>query len=140
VKRTNIKIALILSIFISELSAAGIDEAIMPYKGYIIMVSVFILLVLAFLLKRSQKALKENQILLNEKDEKIKWLRQISAENDYRQTSKIQDMEKKILELTYTIDKLEQKAKEGTKNQVVSKIEELQSKREKILQNTALKR
>ncbi len=76
---------------------------------------------------------------LKAKDEKIDWLREITAKNDYTHTKKAQEQEKQIVELNHTIEKLETKVKEGTKNQVVSKIEALEAKRAKLLERTGIK-
>jgi len=91
----------------------------------------FFLLMLAIIIVQMRKSSKEKE-LLREKEEKITWLRQIHAENEHRHLQKVQEMEKENLKLLHRIDDLERKLKEGTKNQVVSKIEELQSKRRTV--------
>jgi len=67
---------------------------------------------------------------LAEKEEKIVWQRQINAQNEHRHIQREQEMEKEILRLNHTIETLEIELKEGTKNQVVNKIEALQRKRQ----------
>jgi F420-0:gamma-glutamyl ligase-like protein len=89
----------------------------------------FFLLMLAIILVQMRKGSKE-RALLSEKEEKITWLRHVHAENEQRHLQKIQEMEKENLKLQHTIENLERKLQEGTKNQVVSKIEELQSRRD----------
>jgi rubrerythrin len=68
--------------------------------------------------------------LLQEKEEKIVWLTRSNAENEQRHTQREQELEKEILKQAHTIETLELRMKEGTKNQVVSKIEELQNRRQ----------
>ncbi len=88
----------------------------------------FLLLALiAFILFK--KNAKDKKIL-EEKEEKITWLRQIHAENEHRHLKKEQETEKEIISLKHTIEDLERKLQEGTKNQVVAKIEALQKKRQ----------
>jgi len=90
-------------------------------------VSLFLLL-LAIVIVMMKKSSKD-KALLKEKEEKITWLRQIHAENEFRCQENIKELEKEIMKLSHTIESLELKLKEGTKNQVVEKIEALQNKR-----------
>jgi hypothetical protein len=92
--------------------------------------TVFLFLLLAGIIVVFMKKNSKNKKLLAEKEEKIMWLRQINAENEHRHTQREQEMEKEILKQTHTIENLELKLKEGTKNQVVAKIEELQNRRQ----------
>ncbi len=96
------------------------------YTGVLFFFLLVVIVIIFILIKKRSKTAQ----LLEEKDEKIKWLRQISAQNDHRHAQKEQEMEKEIIKLTHTIENLELKLKEGTKNQVIAKIEELQSKRQ----------
>ena len=88
----------------------------------------FFILMLAIIIVQMRRG-SEDKRLIQEKDEKITWLRQVHAENEHRRTKQIQELEKEIMSLRHTIDQLEMKLQEGTKNQVVSKIEALQSQR-----------
>ncbi len=109
--------------------------------GYMLLLGilvVIVVLVLLYLVWRYKKELKQQNILLEEKDEKIKWLREIGGKNDHKYAIKTQASEKKILELTHTIQILESKEKEGTKNQVVAKIEAEQARREKLLERAGI--
>jgi septal ring factor EnvC (AmiA/AmiB activator) len=90
-------------------------------------VSLFLLL-LAIVIVMMKKSSSDKKVL-EEREEKIAWLRQIHAENEFRCQEQIKELEKEILKLTHTIESLEIKLKEGTKNQVVEKIEALQNKR-----------
>ena len=73
-----------------------------------------------------------------EQEEKIKYLRQISAENDHRHITATHESEKEILELKHAIEGLETKIKEGTKNQVVSMLEAQKNKRAKVLNKAGI--
>jgi len=95
------------------------------YTGAAALFLVWVLIVILLMRKRTQ-----DKKLLAEKEEKIVWQRQINAQNEHRHIQKEQEMEKEILKLTHTIETLELELKEGTKNQVVNKIEALQSKRQ----------
>jgi len=86
------------------------------------------LLMLAIIIVQMRRSASD-KALLKEKEEKITWLRQVHAENDRKYLTQIQELEKEILKRNHTIDKLELKLSEGTKNQVVLKIEELRAKR-----------
>jgi len=96
------------------------------YTGVLFFFLLVVVTVIFVLIKKRSK----NAQLLEEKEEKIKWLRQISAQNDHQHQLKEQELEKEIVKLTHTIENLELKLKEGTKNQVIAKIEELQNKRQ----------
>jgi len=106
---------------------------------YLLPVTLLIVLVLAYLLWQYKKELESKTALLEEKEEKIKYLRQIAAENDHRQSTKAHEDEKTILALQHSIETLETKAKEGTKNQVVSMIEAQQTKRAKLLERAGIR-
>jgi uncharacterized membrane protein len=92
--------------------------------------AVFIFLLLLTMTIVSMKKRSKDKQLLKEKDEKITWLRQIYAEKEHKHLRKVQEMEKEILKLTHSSENLKLRLKEGTKNQVVSKIEELQNRRQ----------
>lgn len=104
------------------------------YQQPLILLTLFIVLVLVYFVNKYKKAVAKNKLLIDEQKEKIKWLRQVFAENEHKFTQTEHDLEKKILLLNATIQSLEEQAKNGTKNQVVAKLEALQSKREKLLQ------
>jgi len=91
--------------------------------------TVFLFLLLLGMVIYMTKRASQEKALLKEKEEKITWLRQIHAENEQKHLNKQKELEKEILKLTHTIEKLELQLAEGTKNQVVQKIEALQKKR-----------
>jgi len=86
------------------------------------------LLLLGMVFVMMRRSSQQNEVL-KEKEAKITWLRQIHAENEQRHINKEKELEKEILKLEHTIEKLELQLAEGTKNQVVEKIEALQKKR-----------
>ena len=108
------------------------------YMGYICLTAFFLTLVLIYLLVSRGKALKAARASLAEKDEKIQWLRQVQGENERKLNTRIQELEKELTHTEHTIDTLEQKIQEGTKNQVVAKLESLQHKRKQALNETGL--
>ena len=101
-------------------------------------ISIVLLLGLMYLLWRAKKQIESKNKRIGKKDEKIKWLRQTAAENAYKHTNKDHETQKQIMALEHTVEILETQAKEGTKNQVVSKIEALQAKRVRELVRTGL--
>ena len=104
----------------------------------IFMLMIFLILVFLFLSVRCKLSDKTNKKILAEKEEKIHFLRQINIENESRKIHKEHEVEKEILSLNHTIKNLEQQAKEGTKNQVVAKIEAQQSRRAKLQKRAGL--
>ncbi len=94
-------------------------------------VSVLLVVAWVYLFLKYKKAMKE-------KDEKIESLHQLNTKNQTHYENKIQEEKSKILELTHTIERLETQAREGTKNQVISKIEAQQKKRARELRRAGL--
>ena len=121
-----------LLLWFGAMSAAFAEEKAFldTYQKEIALTALAIAILLIVLFVAQRKELKEAEALIKEKDEKIAWLRQIHAQNEHRLTQKIQELEKESMQQNHKIDKLETKLKEGTKNQVVAKIEELRAKRE----------
>jgi len=117
---------LLMVLLLAHTAQAG-QSALYETSLYTGTVFLFILM-LATIIIQMRKASQEKE-LLKEKEAKITWLRQIHAENEQRHLQKVQELEKEMLKLTHTIENLELKLKEGTKNQVVEKIEELQNRR-----------
>ena len=87
------------------------------------------LLMLSIIIVQMRRGSADKEAL-KEKASKIDWLRQVRVEDQQRHTKEIQALEKEILTLTHTIERLEMKLAEGTKNQVVEKIEALEKKRQ----------
>jgi hypothetical protein len=92
--------------------------------------TVFLFLLLAGIIAVLMTKRSKDRKLLQEKEEKIVWLMQNNTESEQRHLQREQEMEKEILKQAHTIENLELRLKEGTKNQVVSKIEELQNRRQ----------
>lgn len=95
-------------------------------------------LILLFLVVKYKKAFEKSEASLKEKEEKIKYLRQTHAEYEYKKTEDDHSHEKEIIALNHTIEQLELKLSEGTKNQVVAKIEALQNQRDKQREHSGL--
>ena len=83
---------------------------------------------------RAKSELKQATERTKELEEKVEWLRKIRAENEYKKEKKITELEKENLQLRHKIETLEQKLKEGGKNQIVAKIESYRSRRKNRLQ------
>jgi hypothetical protein len=120
------KYLLILSLLVHTLNASGTSL----YQTSLYTGTVFLFLLLLSIVLVMMKKSSQDKALLKEKESKIAWLRQIHAENEQKNLEKVKELEKEILRLTHTIEKLELQLAEGTKNQVVQKIEALQKKRE----------
>ncbi len=101
---------------------------------YILPLGVIAVLLMGLLLYLVFKYKKELKL----KEETIKGLRHIGAQNEARQEKKFQDSENKIIELTHSVRRLENNINEGTKNQVVVKIEAQQNRRARELRRTGL--
>lgn len=126
----------------SLLEAAVENEniVILP-KMYILpmgLLILFVILVLVYSFLKQRTTLKHNNTLILEQEEKIKFLRQTHAEYEYEQTQKNHTNEKIFLEYQHTVTTLEEKINDGTKNQVVAKIEEYKNKRDQQLKRVNL--
>ncbi len=113
-----------------------IEESSYVFSFFGLLALVSIIALVALVLWQRKKLVRQTK-LLKEKEEKIQWLRTISAQNDHRQVSKIEESEKRILHLEHEIQRLENLLKEGSKNQVMAKIEEAELKRSKALTRIA---
>jgi len=121
------KYLLSIFFFLNTVQAAQISMYEMSLYGSTVFI--FILLITAIVLMKKRS--KDKQ-LLKEKEEKITWLRQIHAEKEHNHLKNVQELEKEILKLTHSNENLKLRLKEGTKNQVVNKIEELQNRRQTV--------
>jgi hypothetical protein len=141
INKIAFKIGLVL-LMSSMLKASAVNENIVTLpKEYVMsigLVTLFVLLVLIYSFFRQRKILKDKNELIMEHEDKIKFLRQINAENEYKQTQKEHANEKIILEFKHTIATLEEKINDGTKNQVVAKLEACKNKREQQLKRINL--
>jgi len=143
----NIKnrIVLNMSLFLAgssmlEASVENENMVTLP-KMYIVpmgLVIFFVILVLVYGFLKQRTTLKHKNALILEHEEKIKFLRQTHAEYEYEQTQKNHADEKRFLELQHTVTTLEEKINDGTKNQVVAKLEEYKTKRDQQLKRVNL--
>lgn len=132
-----------LFLFMSSMLEAAIENqnTITLPKMYMVsigLVTLFVMLVLIVSFFRQRKTILDNNELLIEQEEKIKFLRQINSENEYKHTQKEHANEKTCLEFQHTITTLEEKINDGTKNQVVAKLEACKNKRDQQLNRVDL--
>lgn len=130
------RVWLLAGVFFSTLLEAA-DNSFSAYLDTVpllVLAFVVMAIIAAVLGNKTRKQAEE----LSQKDEKITFLRRVNAENEHKYTAKMHEDEKEILSLRHTIETLEKQIKEGTKNQVVQKIELQQRKREKDLNRLGL--
>ncbi len=98
------------------------------YNGGLIGISIlFVFLLLVWLFRW-----RKNISLLSVKEQEINEL----IEKNHAQVEHEKKIQKTLLELENTINELKRKQKEGSKNQVVSKIEEYKARREQLLKSS----
>ena len=100
------------------------------HSSSVYLIMLFLLLALIVTYAFFINKCNDKQKLLEEKDANITTLKKQERENETASLKKNQEIEKEILSLQHTIADLERKIQEGTKNQVVAKIEALQRKRQ----------
>lgn len=118
----------ILLLSLLTLCTAHAEEiTIHPTSIYMIMFFLIMMLIItyAYFVNKCEKSQK----MIKDKDEKIKVLEAAKIVDEKESLIKQQDVEKEITTLKHTISDLERHIKEGTKNQVVAKLEALQKKR-----------
>jgi predicted RNase H-like nuclease (RuvC/YqgF family) len=116
-------------------------HTIVQNDDYLLYLTVFVagvILLLLTLVLSYKRELHKQQSSVTEYKDKVKYLRQITAENEHRHSTFIHETEKTIMRLEHTIEALELKVKEGTKNQVVSMLETQKNKRAKQLERAGL--
>ena len=135
---------LIILFFLTTLSfSITIEEAMMiEYGSYISASALLIFLLIAFLLywtfhyKKLVKQLKEELTIGNEA---LKTMQSRMQKSELERVKDEHKLEKEIFELKQDIKVLDDNLKKGLKSQVVSKIEEYQSKRTKHLDRVNIK-
>ena len=120
-----------------------IEEAMMiEYGSYISASFLFIFLLIAFLLYWTvhyKKSVKKLKLELAQKEEDLSVLNKDMQESKLERVEDEHKFEKQIVELNQDIKALEDGLKKGLKSQVVTKIEEYQSKRTKHLDRVDIK-
>ncbi len=118
---------LLLALLLIHTANAG-EKAMQNTSLYlsIFFLILFIVSIYAFYVNKCN----QKNILLQEKEKEIIALHQRYAEQEKEYFTKESEREKEILSLNHTIENMERKLQEGTKNQVVAKIESLQKKRQ----------
>ena len=119
---------------ISLLSAQETKEVtIHPSSMYLIFLFLFLAIIIgyAYFINKCNQQKK----MLDTKDKQITTLEEEKRESQTSVLIKEQENEKEMLLLQHTIADLERNLQEGTKNQVVSKIEALEKKRQNSTQS-----
>ena len=140
----NMKKQLIILLLLTTLSfSISIEEAMMiQYGSYISVSALLIVLIIAFLFywtlhyKKLAKNLKSELI---QKDEALTSLQESIQESELVKVKDEHRFEKEISDLKQEIKTLDESLKKGLKSQVVSKIEEYQSKRAKQMDRLSIK-
>ena len=135
---------LIILLLLTTLSfSISIEEAMMiQYGSYISVSALLIVLIIAFLFywtlhyKKLAKNLKSELI---QKDEALTSLQESIQESELVKVKDEHKFEKEISDLKQEIKTLDENLKKGLKSQVVSKIEEYQSKRTKQMDRLSIK-
>ncbi|SFV56645.1 hypothetical protein MNB_SV-8-193 [hydrothermal vent metagenome] len=125
---------LLLALLLIQTANAG-EKAMQNTSLYlsIFFLILFIVSIYAFYVNKCN----QKNILLQEKEKEIIALHQRHAEQEKEYFTKESEREKEILSLNHTIENMERKLQEGTKNQVVAKIESLQKKRQNKQNHTS---
>ncbi len=125
---------LLLALLLIHTANAG-EKAMQNTSLYlsIFFLILFIVSIYAFYVNKCN----QKNILLQEKEKEIIVLHQRHAEQEKEYFTKESEREKEILSLNHTIENMERKLQEGTKNQVVAKIESLQKKRQNKQNHTS---
>jgi F0F1-type ATP synthase membrane subunit b/b' len=129
---------LIILFFLTTFSfSITIEEAMMiEYGSYISASALFIVLLLAFLLYWTfhyKKSVKKLELELTQREEALSTLSSTIQNSELERVKDEHKFEKQIVELNQDIKALEDDLKKGLKSQVVSKIDEYESKRRKHL-------
>jgi len=123
--------------------AMSMEEAIMiKYGSYISASALFLVLLIPFVLywtfnyKKEVKNLSEEVHLRNKK---LKMIEERIQKSEVTAMKNEHELEKKNLELNQIIKSLENNLKEGLRSQVITKIEEYQTKRTKHMDRLKIK-
>jgi len=141
----NHKLSLFILLFSTELSQASFlnVEVLKEYESLSLALFILVtiaIIVLTYLTIRYKKLLNQQHKILFKKEMDIKQLKQTSNNQEISWLGKEHTLDKKIFELEQSIRDLERVKKEGLKSQVVTKIEEYQSRREKVLDRSNISR
>jgi len=135
---------LIILFFLTTLSfSITIEEAMMiEYGSYISSSALFIVLLLLFLFYWTfyyKKSVKKLKLELTQREEALSSMHITMQKSELSRVKDEHKFEKQIVELHQDIKALEDDLKKGLKSQVVSKIDEYQSKRIKHLARVDIK-
>jgi flagellar biosynthesis/type III secretory pathway M-ring protein FliF/YscJ len=135
---------LIILLLLTTLSfSITIEEAMMiQYGSYISASALLIILLIAFLLYWTihyKKLVKNLKSELNQKEATLNSLKETIQESELAKVKDEHKFEKEISDLKQEIKNLDEDLKKGLKSQVVSKIEEYQTKRTKQMDRLSIK-
>jgi len=135
---------LILLLLLTTLSfSITIEEAMMiQYGSYISASALLIVLLIIFLLYWTvhyKKLVKKLESELTQKEATLNSLKETIQESELAKVKDEHKFEKEISDLKQEIKKLDEDLKKGLKSQVVSKIEEYQTKRTKQMDRLSIK-
>ena len=135
---------LILLLLLTTLSfSITIEEAMMiQYGSYISASALLIVLLIIFLLYWTvhyKKLVKKLESELTQKEATLNSLKETIQESELAKVKDEHKFEKEISDLKQEIKTLDENLKKGLKSQVVSKIEEYQSKRTKQMDRLSIK-
>jgi septal ring factor EnvC (AmiA/AmiB activator) len=138
-----IKKQLTLLLLFTTLSfSTTIEEAMMiKYGSYISVLALLTILLIAFLFYwtiRYKKMVKSLKSELAQKEETLSSLQETLKESELERVKDEHRFEKEVSELKQEIKKLNEELKKGLKSQVVSKIEEYQTKRAKQMDRLSI--
>ena len=140
----KIRRQLILFFFLTTFSfSSTIEESMMlKYGNYMAFSLLFLLLLIAFLVYGTlyyKKIAKNLKVELTQREEKLSEIQNIMQKIEVESLKEQHKFETEIVKLKQNIKILDDSLKEGLKSQVVSKIEEYQSKRTKHLDRVEIK-
>ena len=117
----------LLPILLAVHTANAGEKALQSTSLYLVLffLVLFTLSIYAFYVNKCN----QKNSLIQEKEKEIIALHQHHTEQEREHLLKVSENEKEILSLEHAIADMERKLQEGTKNQVVAKIEALQKKR-----------
>ena len=111
---------------------ANESDAVTIHSSSVYLVMLFLLLALmityAYFIYKCKKTAK----IIEEKEAQLTRLTKKEQEQEKSKVQKDQETEQEIVALKHTIADLERNIQEGTKNQVVAKIEALEKKRQNV--------
>jgi Tfp pilus assembly protein PilO len=118
-------------LLLSLLTLSSVNAAeITIHSTSVYMIMLFLVLALIIMFAYFNNKCEKYEKTIKEQKEKIKAFEKQNIADDKETLIKQQAVEKEIILLNHTISDLERQLKEGSKHQIVAKIEALQQKRQ----------